>query len=696
MIDSYSDISGFQPALEQAGSQLPLGQDHIPMRKQVRIGVDTGGTFTDFVIYQNGKIGIKKIPSSPQNPSLVILKGIEEFISAADSLWIVHGTTVATNALLERKGGRIALLTTKGFEDVLSIGRQVRQNLYSLKGEHRALLLPRSRCFGLEERVLPSGQIEWNVSLKDIKRTLRKIKQTRIEAVAVSLIHSYANPAHEKAVGRELKKAKILFSLSSNILPEYREFERTATTAVNAYLMPVVDRYLTDLEKRLRRTDLRIMQSNEGSISPSAAKSEPIRTALSGPAGGVVGGFDLARAAGFTNIITFDMGGTSCDVSLLDGKIRRTSEGRVGDFPVRLPMIDIHSVGAGGGSIAYLDQGGSLRVGPQSAGADPGPACYGRGHQPTVTDANLVLGRLDPDFFLGGQMSIHPERSHKAIDRLARKIGKTRLETAEGIIDIANANMEKAIRLISIERGFDPRRFSLFSFGGAGGLHAAEIAENLRIANVLIPKNAGVLSALGLLLADSIKDYSHSFLKPAEKTSQAEIQRLLDRLARRGFKEMAKEGFRPERVKILPFLDLRYWGQSYEITIPFRKNFIKDFHRTHQSLYSYHHPHKAVEIVNLRVKVTGKSKKIRLQKHPQGDGKAARAVIKTQTLHYKQRSYSAPVFSRDLLQPGDRIKGPALVIDPESTAFLPPSFEVEVDSFLNLILWKGKRTDGKV
>lgn len=660
------------------------------MHDEVRIGVDTGGTFTDFVIYQNGKIGIKKIPSSPRNPSLAILEGIEEFASRDRPLLIVHGTTVATNALLERKGGRIALLTTKGFEDVLSIGRQVRRNLYSLKGERRVPLLPRTRCFGLEERTLSSGQVERKISLHEIKNIIQKIEKMKIEAVVVSLIHAYANPAQEKIVGRELKKANILFSLSSDILPEYREYERTATTAVNTYLMPVVDRYLADLQKKLQKTELRIMQSNEGTISPSAAKSEPIRTALSGPAGGVVGSFYLAQEAGFRNIITFDMGGTSCDVSLLDGKIRRTSEGRVGDFPVRLPMIDIHSVGAGGGSIAYLDQGGSLRVGPQSAGADPGPACYGRGHQPAVTDANLVLGRLDPEFFLGGKMRIFPERSREAIERLAKKIGKTPLETAEGIIEIANANMEKAIRLISIERGFDPRSFSLFSFGGAGGLHAADIAEHLRIRNILIPKNAGVLSAMGLLLADSIKDYSHSFLKPAEKTTRAEIQNLLDKLTRRGLKEMAKEGFPPEKVKILPFLDLRYWGQSYEITIPYRHNYIKDFHNAHQSLYSYHHPQKEVEIVNLRIKAVGQSRKIKLRTLSRGDGKAERAMIKKQPLTYKQKTYSAPVFSRDLLRPGDRMKGPALVIDPESTTFLPPAFNVKIDGLLNLILWKGK------
>jgi len=663
---------------------------HIHMHDEVRIGVDTGGTFTDFVIYQNGQIGIKKIPSSPHNPSLAILEGLDEHIKRAIPILVIHGTTVATNALLERKGGRIALLTTRGFEDMLSIGRQVRRNLYSLKGETRVPLLPRSRCFGLEERTSYSGKIEHKISLQEIKNILQKIVKMRIEAVAVSFIHSYANPAHEKTVGRELNKAKILFSLSSDILPEYREYERTAATAVNTYLMPVVDRYLANLQKKLRKTELRIMQSNEGTISPSAAKSEPLRTALSGPAGGVVGSFYLAREAGFANIITFDMGGTSCDVSLLDGKIRRTSEGRVGDFPVRLPMIDIHTVGAGGGSIAYLDQGGSLRVGPQSAGADPGPACYGRGHLPTVTDANLILGRLDPEFFLGGKMTIFPEQSFKAIERLAEKIGKTPSETAEGIIEIANANMEKAIRLISIERGFDPRHFGLFSFGGAGGLHAAEIADHLRTANILVPKNAGVLSALGLLLADSIKDYSHSLLRSAKTISRTDIQNLINTLARRGYRDMKKEGFSPDKVKIIPFLDLRYWGQSYEITIPYQPDFVKDFHRAHQSLYSYHHPQQEVEIVNVRVKAVGRSKKIRLRRLPEGDGKAERALVKKQPLTYKQKSYSVPVFSRDLLQPSDRIRGPALVIDPESTTFLPPVFKMRVDGHLNLILQKGK------
>ncbi|MFP4081404.1 MAG: hydantoinase/oxoprolinase family protein [Candidatus Aminicenantes bacterium] len=656
------------------------------MRHEVRIGVDTGGTFTDFAVYADGKIRINKIPSTPQNPSLAILEGIKDILKEKPQAVVIHGTTVATNSLLERKGGRIALLTTKGFEDVLFIGRQTRRHLYSLKGEKRTSLLPRNRCFGVEERISASGKVEKEISVPGIITILEKIRKNNIEAAAVSLIHAYANPAHEKIIKKKLSEEKILVSLSSEILPEYREYERTATTAVNAYLMPVVHRYLSDLEKKMEKAELRVMQSNEGYISPAKAKREPIRTALSGPAGGVVGGFELARRAGFIHIITFDMGGTSCDVSLVDGRIRRTSENWIGDFPVRMPIIDIHSVGAGGGSIAYVDKGGSLRVGPQSAGADPGPACYGQGSFPTVTDANLVLGRLVPEFFLGGEMEIHPKRSHHVLGNLARKIDKSLLDTAAGIIKIANANMEKAIRVISIERGFDPRQFSLFSFGGAGGMHAAEMASHLQMAGVIVPKNAGVLSALGLLLAESIKDYSQSVLKTAHLTSPEELENHLVKLRRKGLKEMKEEGFSPTRVKILSFLDLRYLGQSYEITLPFRKNFVSGFHKAHQKLYSYHHPQRPVEIVNVRVKAVGLSRKIKMPRFPKGDAKPQRAFIKEQDLFYEGRKYSAPVYDRSLLFPGDKLKGPALVADRESTTFLPPFFTLQVDGLLNLII----------
>jgi len=658
------------------------------------IGVDTGGTFTDFVIYRNGKFDINKIPSTPKNPSIAILEGLKGLISSNGSPIVIHGTTVATNALLERKGGRIALITTKGFEDILFIGRQTRKKLYSLKGEKRVNLLPRKRCFGVEEKINHLGKVKKKPSLKEIEEILRKIKKDKVEAVAVSLINSYANPSNEKIIENQLRKQNLLSSISSDILPEYREYERTALTSVNAYLIPVVVKYLSDLEEKISSMKLRIMQSNEGYISPSVAKSEPIRTALSGPAGGVVAAFHMSKASGFKNVITLDMGGTSSDVSLIDGKIRRTQEGMIGNFPVRLPLIDIHTVGAGGGSIAYVDRGGSLRVGPQSAGAKPGPACYGQAMIPTVTDANLALGRLVPEFFLGGRMKIFPQRSIKALENIAKKINKSPIDTAEGIIEIANAIMEKAIRVISIERGFDTRNFILFSFGGAGGIHAAEISSHLKMAGVIVPKNAGVLSALGLLLADSIKDYSLSVLKTQKEITQREIEKSFADLFSKGLKDMKKEGFKKEDIKIFPSVDLRYLGQSYEITIPFNTSkpldpyLISNFHKAHKKLYSYCQTDTPVEIVNIRVKAVGSRKKIKLNKYPVSNTNPKKAFLKKQRLFYKGKKYNVSIFKRPLLQAGNVLNGPALVADYESTTFLPPSFTLKVDQFLNLIIHK--------
>jgi len=665
---------------------------------EVRIGIDTGGTFTDFVISIDGKIETKKIPSTPRNPSLSILRGIKELLD--HSPFVIHGTTVATNSLLERKGGRIALVTTKGFEDVLFIGRQTRRNLYSLRGEPRILLLPRHLSFGVEERTSASGRLEKKISFDELREIIGKIIKSKAEAVAVSLINSYANSSNEKIISRELKKDKLMISVSSEILPEHREYERTATTAINAYLMPVISRYLENLEKEMQKAKIRVMQSNEGYISSAKAKSEPIRTAFSGPAGGVVGAFHLAKAAGFKKIISFDMGGTSSDVSLIDGEIRRTNESLIGDFPLRIPIIDIHSIGAGGGSIAYVDSGGSLRVGPQSAGAEPGPACYGRGNLPTVTDANLVLGRLVPEYFLGGRMKIFPERSRQALEKLAKKIKKTILETASGIIEIANANMEKAIRVISIERGFDPRDFALFSFGGAGGMHAADVASHLKIPKVIVPKNAGVLSALGLLLADSIKDYSKSILKTTEKINKKELEDHFAELKEKSLRHMQEDGFSKDEVSFYPFLDIRYLGQSYEITIPYRSgntsrfSFISDFHQAHRKLYSYYHEQRPVEVVNIRLKAVGKAKKIKLKKIPFKASKLEKALIKKQNIHYGGRRYQSSVFNRSLLNPGNRLKGPALFVDAESTTFLPAFHRLEVDDFLNLIIEKEDESNG--
>ena len=653
-----------------------------------RIGIDTGGTFTDFVFYHEGRISIHKVPSTPDNPAEAILSGLREQIGPEAQPFIVHGTTVATNALLERKGGRIALFTTAGFEDVIFIGRQTRRDLYRLTGETRIPLLPRSLCFGIQERVAPGGKIEVRVSAAELRDLIRRLKQRRVEAVAVCLIHSYADPSNEDHVALALQEAGFPISVSSRILPEYREYERTTVTAVNAYLIPVISRYLGQLEGDLNRADLRIMQSNEGYISPAVAKIEPIRTALSGPAGGVVAAFHVAKAAGYPNVITFDMGGTSSDVSLVPGRIQRSNHSTIGEFPIRLPMIDINTVGAGGGSIAYVDRGGALRGGPQSAGARPGPACYGSGTQATVTDANLVLGRLTPEYFLGGSMTLFPERSHTAVERLAKQIGKSVKDTAAGVIAVANANMEKAIRVISIERGIDPRRFALVSFGGAGGMHAAEIASDLNIETILIPKNAGVLSAFGLLLADSIKDHSLSLLQLAHRASRSELEKRFGRLERTGREKMRAEGFADPQIAVHRAIDLRYLGQSHEISLPYRgfDSFVKDFHKAHKTLYAYHHPQQPVEIVNLRVKTVGKSRRIRLLRHPLAGKDSTAAFLRTQNLVFAHKNHQAAVFDRALLRPGNEIPGPALVVDRESTTMLPPGLNLKVDHYLNLII----------
>jgi N-methylhydantoinase A/oxoprolinase/acetone carboxylase beta subunit len=658
----------------------------------VRVGVDTGGTFTDFVIWREGRLFNRKVLSTPADPSEAIFAGLSDILKDPEAVFIVHGTTVATNALLQRKGGRIALVTTAGFEDVLVIGRQTRRSLYSLEPESRFEIVPAGRRFGLNERTLASGKIERPVSPVELRRLIKRVRTSGAEAVAICLLHSYADPRNEEAVAAELERAGLLASISSRLLPEHREFERMSTTAINAYLMPVMDRYLGELDRRIGRAELRIMQSNEGYIAPARARFEPIRTALSGPAGGVVGARILARAAGFPNIVSFDMGGTSTDVSLIEGGIRRTHESKVGDFPVRLPIIDIHSVGAGGGSIAAVDRGGSLRVGPQSAGADPGPACYGKGDLPTVTDANLCLGRLDPEFFLGGKMSIFPERSRAAVGALARRIGKSESETAMGIVAIANANMEKAIRVISVERGHDPRAFALFPFGGAGGMHAVEMADHLGMPTVVVPRNAGVLSAFGLLCADPVKDYTRSVMKPDSAVTLPCLEAEFRKLEAAGRRDMAGDGFAAADLVLERSLDCRYLGQSYEIDVPFRRArtareaFLEAFHRRHEKLYSYRHDGRPVEIVNLRVKAVAITPKIPLTRERGSAAQDPKAVIRKQPICHGGRTYVGAVLDRSRLRPGNRLAGPALVIDPESTTFLPPGSVARVDGFGNLVI----------
>src|SRR6266478_1107696 len=470
-----------------------------------RIAIDTGGTFTDCVWVERGRVRMLKVFSTPADPSEAIAEALRK-VGAPDSLIILHGTTVGTNTLLQRKGARVALVTTAGFEDAIEIGRQARPKLYDFFFDRVEPLVPVERRFGIEERTASDGKILHAASRKELAPLLKRLREAHPEAIAISLLFSFANPNNESAVAQACRSLALPISVSHEILPEFREYERTSTVVVNAYLQPVVQKYLENLARRA--------QSSRGITALTSAAREPVRTVLSGPAGGVVGAAAMARRSGFERIISFDMGGTSTDVALVDREIRTGSQAEIAGFPVGVPMLDIHTVGAGGGSIARFDAAGALRVGPESAGADPGPICYGRGTQPTVTDANLLLGRLQPDAFLGGEFTLDLERTRRMTsDWLKRQSCSLSLqEFAAGVVRVVNANMEKALRVVSIERGYDPRDFTLVAFGGAGGLHACELAEALGIPRVIVPALPGALSAFGILVSDVVKDYSRTVL----------------------------------------------------------------------------------------------------------------------------------------------------------------------------------------
>ena len=561
----------------------------------IRVGVDNGGTFTDFVVWDGRRYYARKVRSTPDDPTRAILEGLTD-IAAAE---VVHGSTVATNALLERHGTKTAFVTTEGFEDLLQIGRQNRPELYNFFAKPRPRLVPAEWTFGVPERTLHDGSIEGALTADAVDALARKLRDAGVESVAICLLHSYANPSHERQLAEKL--GGLFVSLSHEVLPEYREYERASTTLVNAYVSPLMDRYLSNVDESLGESRLRVFQSNGGSISAAGAGRRAVHTVLSGPAGGVLGAAAVARAAGYERIISFDMGGTSTDVSLYDGRFSYTTESVIGDFPVRVPMLDIHTVGAGGGSIAYRDGAGALRVGPRSAGAQPGPVCYGEGEEITVTDANLLLGRIDAERFLGGRMKLDVDRARRYMKTFAGSLGVSDAELAKAIIAVANSNMERAIRVVSVERGHDPRDFALLSFGGAGAQHACELAERLEIATVIVPLHAGVLSALGMLAADCLRDFSQSMLG-------CDAASVFEELEARAAGEFAEEGL-PDAV-FERSLDLRYRGQSYEITLPFAER--DNFHEAHRKLYGYDHRGQQVEAVTARVKAVAALDKIDL------------------------------------------------------------------------------------
>lgn len=659
------------------------------------LGVDVGGTFTDLVLAAGGRLVIHKVPSTPRDHSEGFLAGLRDLGPEALAGPIVHGTTVATNALLERRGARTALITTRGFRDVLEIGRQVRPQLYALEPRRPEPLVPRALRFEVPERVDYQGRVLQPLDASGLPGIIDELRRQDVEAVALCLLFSFLHPEHEREVARALEAAGFPVSASHVVFPEFREYERTSTTVINAYVSPVMTRYLINLEARLPEGagPLRIMQSNGGIITAAAARTTAARTVLSGPAAGVVGAAWVAGLSGFRDIISFDMGGTSTDVSLVPGRLRETTEAAVGGLPIHLPVLDIHTVGAGGGSIARVDSGGALRVGPESAGADPGPACYGTGDQVTVTDAHLVLGRLHPEQFLGGRMHLDRQRAEDLLRELSRRLGMSMEETAGGILRVANASMERAIRVISVERGFDPRRFTLVAFGGAGPLHACDLAGTLGVPRVLVPRSPGVLSALGMLSADVMKDFSQTVMwrapSPIGEAFVRQVSQGFRELAARGWEQMAQEGFGRDGVEVLPALDMRYAGQSYELIVPFDSASTPDlagrFHAAHRERYGYAMPDEPIEIVNLRLKMLGRVQRPVLPREDAGPEDPAPALLEEREVWFGRLTV-ARVYDRERLHAGNAFRGPAIVVQMDATTAVPPGWRGEVDDVGNIVL----------
>jgi N-methylhydantoinase A len=648
----------------------------------MRIAIDTGGTFTDCVYLKEGSPAVLKVLSNPRDPANSVLEAIRQ-IAERGAVEVRHGTTIGTNALLERKGARVAFVTTAGFEDTIAIGRQARQHLYDWMATPAPCLVPAELRFGVPERTSAEGNILRSPSTKELNALRERIRDSAAESIATSLLFSFANPENEGLVAAALRDLDLPISISHEILPEFREYERAATVVVNAYLAPKAGKYVHSLESAIQRKHagtLHVMQSSGGIISAKLASEEPVRTVLSGPAGGVIGAYRVSQLAGFENIIAFDMGGTSTDVSLIDSAGPRiTSEARVAELPICVPMLDIHTVGAGGGSLAWFDRGGILHVGPASAGADPGPICYGRGGQPTVTDANLVLGRLDPELTLAGTVTLDEMRTREFMEQARGPLSSIE-QFAAGIVQLAEAEMEKAIRLISVERGHDPRDFTLLSFGGAGPLHACSLARALGIPRVLVPAMPGALSALGILMSDVVRDYSRTVMLPFEPEllephfSELEARAVVD------FREDGLQGLATRSA------DLRYVGQGYELNIPGGPDVLKHFHAAHRKRYGHADENRRVEVVNVRVRMVASPEKIDLPQNTPAGSDSSRAVVKTKRVMFDNQWTDAPVFQRSLLSPGNSFQGPAIVHEYSATTVVPLGCRVHLDSYSNLVI----------
>lgn len=649
----------------------------------MRIAIDCGGTFTDCVYMKDGAIAVLKLLSTPVDPAKSVLEAAKQ-IAGRDSVEVRHGTTIGTNALLERKGARVAFVTTEGFEDTIAIGRQARQHLNDWLATPEPCIVPPELRFGVPERVNAEGEILRSPSDAELASLAEKIRATGAESIAISLLFSFANPENERRVAGRLQELGVPISVSHEILPEFREYERLATVVVNAYLAPKAGEYVRQLESEIRNEHagvLYVMQSSGGIISGKLASREPVRTVLSGPAGGVIGAHRVARLAGFENVIGFDMGGTSTDVSLIDSSgPKTTSEARVSEIAISVPMLDIHTVGAGGGSLAWFDRGGILHVGPASAGADPGPICYGRGEQPTVTDANLVLGRLDAELALAGTVRLDEERTRRFMEKSRGPISSVE-EFAAGVIRLAEAEMAKAIRLISVERGHDPREFALVAFGGAGPLHACSLARALGIPHVLVPVMPGALSALGILMSDVVRDYSRTVMISSASPDLLETH--FAELEARAVAQFRAEGLSGVSTRSA---DVRYAGQGYELNVAAGPRMLSDFHAAHRKRYGHADDNRNVEVVNVRVRMVATTEEISLLRKSPAGRDCGHAVLKKKSVMFGNTKLEVPVFGRDILSPGDRFDGPAIVHEYSATTVVPPECRVEVDGYSNLVI----------
>ena len=675
------------------------------------LGVDTGGTFTDFILYdeQSQALRICKVLSTPDAPEKAILQGIAELNIDTDGLTMIHGSTVATNAILEGKGVRTAYITNKGFADVLTIGRQAREELYNLTPIKKPPLIERRLCVEVDSRLSAQGEHLQALDERGLSRLIEQLQTLAPEAVAINLLFSFFDDSEElkiehailNQVANNSEQLKNIFiSRSSDVLPEYKEFERGMTTVLNAKVGPLMQGYLLrlnkQLEKKLNGCELSIMQSSGGTTCAEHAGRYPVNLLLSGPAGGLKGAQTVAGASGEQQILSFDMGGTSTDVSIIDKEIGFTSDAKIGGYPVAVPMVDIHTIGAGGGSIAQVDAGGLLLVGPESAGADPGPACYGiggaygtNGNQPTVTDANVVLGRLLPQSFLGGNMKLDKDAAFTAVQTIADALSPgpgssapsvTVEQAAQGIIDVVNDHMVRALRVMSVERGEDPKDFTLVSFGGAGGLHVCALAEELEMTKALVPVNAGVLSALGMLAADASRERSRTINNCVQDCDAGSIDKIFSELLIHAKKELAAAD---KKIKIILTVDARYRGQSNTLKLPWQGllNIEQAFHQQHEDSYG-HRLDIAVELVNVRVRVVEQRHRFEL---PPWSATEERKPAYTFMPGIEKQ---VAVINRAALLVGQKIKGPVLITETSSTTWLDERWGAEVDGWGNLRLSK--------